>query len=91
MPSYLDTSSPAHIRYIIRRLRRKLPNARILLGCWMADNDTVRLRDAVKADAVATSLRDAVRLCIEAAHVHEADTHAEPTERRAMQVEAAAG
>jgi predicted PurR-regulated permease PerM len=63
--SYLDTSSPAHMRYTIRRLRRRLPQARIMLGCWMADVDT--LRDAAKPDDVATTLRDAVRLCLEAA------------------------
>ena len=63
--SYLDTSSPAHMRYTIRRLRRRLPQARIMLGCWMADVDT--LRDAAKPDDVAITLRDAVRLCLEAA------------------------
>src|SRR5262249_32834485 len=46
--SYLDTSSPAHMRYTIRRLRRRLPEARILLGCWMADGDT--LRETAKPD-----------------------------------------
>ena len=65
--SYLDASSPAHMRYTIRRMRRKLPNAQILLGCWMADVDAATLRDTTKADAVATTLRDAVRLCLEAA------------------------
>jgi predicted PurR-regulated permease PerM len=65
--SYLDASSPAHMRYTIRRMRRKLPNAQILLGCWMADADAETLRDTAKADAVATSLRDAVRLFLEAA------------------------
>jgi predicted PurR-regulated permease PerM len=65
--SYLDASSPAHMRYTIRRMRRKLPDARILLGCWMADVDAETLRDTAKPDAVATTLRDAVRLCLEAA------------------------
>ena len=65
--SYLDASSPAHMRYTIRRLRRKLPNAQILLGCWMPDGDTATLRDTAKPDAVAITLRDAVRLCLEAA------------------------
>lgn len=63
--SYLDTSSPARMRYTIRRLRRRLPQARIMLGCWMADVDN--LRDAVKPDDVAVTLRDALRLCLEAA------------------------
>ena len=65
--SYLDASSPAHMRYTIRRMRRKLPNAKILLGCWSTDADLTGLREAAKADEVATTLRDAVRLCLEAA------------------------
>jgi hypothetical protein len=65
--SYLDASSTAHMRYAIRRLRRKLPKAQILLGCWMADVDTTTIRDTAKPDAVATTLRDAVRLCLGAA------------------------
>jgi predicted PurR-regulated permease PerM len=64
--SYLDASSPAHMRYTIRRLRRRLPHARIMLGCWTADAADA-LRDSVKPDDVATTLRDALRLCLEAA------------------------
>jgi hypothetical protein len=65
--SYLDTGSLAHMRYAIRRLRRKLPQAQILLGCWMADVDRETLRNNAKADAVTTTLKDAVRLCLDAA------------------------
>ena len=63
--SYLDASSAAHMRYTIRRLRRRLPHARILLGCWTADADA--LRDTAKPDGIAVTLRDAVRQCLEAA------------------------
>ena len=63
--SYLDASSSAHMRYTIRRLRRRLPQARIMLGCWMADADP--LRDTAKPDDVAVTLRDAVRLSLKAA------------------------
>ena len=55
------------MRYSIRRMRRRLPKAEMLLGCWMADVDSATLRDTAKADAVATTLRDAVKLCLEAA------------------------
>jgi predicted PurR-regulated permease PerM len=65
--SYLDAGSPARMRYAIRRMRRKLPKAQVLLGCWMADIDTATIREMTKADAVATTLREAVRLCLEAA------------------------
>jgi hypothetical protein len=36
---YMDASGPAHMRYSVRRLRRKLPKAIIVLGCWMKDMD----------------------------------------------------
>jgi hypothetical protein len=65
--SYLDAGSPARMRYAIRRMRRKSPKAQLLLGCWMADIDTATIREMTKADAVATTLREAVRLCLEAA------------------------
>jgi len=36
---YLDASGPAHMRYSVRRLRRKLPKATVILGCWLKDVD----------------------------------------------------
>jgi hypothetical protein len=67
---YLDASSPAHMRYSVRRLRRKLPKARIVLVCPAPETDRVALQqlgDGAKADSVAASLGEAVHLCIEAA------------------------
>jgi predicted PurR-regulated permease PerM len=67
---YLDGNGPAHMRYSVRRLRRKLPKTTIILGCWMKDADPAvleQMRDASKADLVASSLGEAVKLCIEAA------------------------
>jgi hypothetical protein len=67
---YLDLSAPAHMRYAVRRLRRKLPQATIILGCWMKHIDVgglERLRDGARADLVAASLGEAVKLCIELA------------------------
>jgi predicted PurR-regulated permease PerM len=69
--SYLDGSSPAHMRYTIRRLRRKLPHAKILLGCWMTDRDTASLGETVKADVISTTLRDTVKHCVEVAVIQE--------------------
>ena len=66
--SYLDTSSLAHMRYAVRRIRRKLPSAKIFVGCWMMDGDKAATRETLKADAVATTLTEALRLCVEAAH-----------------------
>ena len=71
---YLDASGPTHMRYAVRRLRRKLPKATIILGCWVKDIDPAALellREDAKADLVAASLGEAVKLCIEATGVEE--------------------
>jgi predicted PurR-regulated permease PerM len=65
--SYLDAGSLAHMRYTIRRMRRRLPAAQLLLACWKADADPAVLRDSTQADAVATTLLEAARFCLEAA------------------------
>jgi hypothetical protein len=70
--SYLEISgSPAHLRYLLRRLRQKLPTAPILVGLWPAEDAILTdetLRRAVGADYYVVSLRDAVSACLEAAH-----------------------
>jgi hypothetical protein len=66
--SFLDAGSPAHMRYAVRRLRRKMPQAKIVLGCWVADATVAEsLREAARADLVASTLRAATALCIELA------------------------
>ena len=40
---YMDAGSPAHMRYSVRRLRRKLPKATIILGCWLKDMEPAAL------------------------------------------------
>jgi predicted PurR-regulated permease PerM len=77
---YMDTSSPAHMRYSVRRLRRKLPKATIILGCWMKDIDPAALeslREGAKADLAAATLGGALKLCIEATGVESVGTVAE--------------
>jgi hypothetical protein len=65
----LDAGGPAHMRYSVRRLRRKLPKAVIVLVCAASEIDRAALQqlgDGAKADLVAASLGEAVQLCIEA-------------------------
>jgi predicted PurR-regulated permease PerM len=84
---YLDSSGPAHMRYSVRRLRRKLPKAIIILGCWIRDIDPAALealRENAKADLVAASLGDAVKLCIEATGVTDASQAASRPEASAI-------
>jgi hypothetical protein len=63
--SYLEPGGFTNARYLVRRLRRKLPRAKIVCGLWtLTDDDAIR-RDALKetgADLVVTSLQDAVNV-----------------------------
>ena len=74
--SYLDASIPAHMRYSVRRIRRKFPNATIMLGCWAENIDMEaleELRETAKADTAAASLSEAMMICRMSAGVNEAD------------------
>jgi predicted PurR-regulated permease PerM len=70
--SYLGLGkSPAHVRYLVRRLRRILPEDAALFVCYWTEPDQARaaaeVLQAAQADAYATSLLQAVELCIAAA------------------------
>ncbi|EJO59711.1 MULTISPECIES: AI-2E family transporter [Burkholderia cepacia complex] len=58
---------PSHLRYLLRRVRQRLPDALIVVGLWPA-GDTGQwpedLRSAIGADHYATSVRDMVNACI---------------------------
>ena len=72
-----STGNPAHVRYLIRRLRRVMPNARFLAGFWLLAGDDARAeewRTAVGADLVATSLSQALEVCVTEAKAHAAPT-----------------
>jgi predicted PurR-regulated permease PerM len=82
---YLDANAPAHMRYSVRRLRRKLPKATIILGCWVKDVAPAALeslRESAKADLVAASLGEAVKLCIAAAAAATDQGHAIANEEK---------
>ncbi len=70
--SYLDISgSPAHLRYLLQRLRRRLPQGTpILVGLWPAEDAALTdktTQSGIGADYFASSLRDAVDDCLKAA------------------------
>jgi hypothetical protein len=70
--SYLNAANPAQIRYAVRRLRRKLPRARIMVELWSgadAAERAVTILESSKADLAASTLRDATRFAIEAARL----------------------
>jgi hypothetical protein len=61
--STLDDNSPAHTRHLVRKLRRKMPRAHILVCCWGRSNNAMT-PDELKADAVADSLGEAAAHCL---------------------------
>jgi hypothetical protein len=68
--SYLEPSSFTNARYLVRRLRRRLPQAKIVDGFWTLTPQEVEQRDelaATRADCVVTSLRQAVEQVVNAA------------------------
>jgi predicted PurR-regulated permease PerM len=70
--SYLELiGSPSHLRYLVRRLRWRLPEVPILVGFWPDEAEFLkddRMRAAIGADYYASSLHDAVEACLEAAY-----------------------
>ena len=68
-----SASNPAHVRFLIRRLRRVMPDARFLAGFWMLlgqDEKAEECRVAVGAHLVATSLSQALQICVDEAKMH---------------------
>jgi predicted PurR-regulated permease PerM len=69
--SYLEIAgSPAHLRYLLRRMHKRLPDVPILVGLWPAEEAILKdeaLRASVGADVYVTTLREAVLGCLEVA------------------------
>ena len=67
--SYLDLgSSPAHLRHSIKRIRRQIADATLIVGLWgLADDENREHLQTTAADYYVSSLREALSLCIDAA------------------------
>lgn len=66
--SYLEASNTTHIRYAVRRLRRKAPHAKIIVALWSAETPQLAdTNESAQADATVLTLRDAVKYCVEEA------------------------
>jgi predicted PurR-regulated permease PerM len=76
--TYLEISgSPAHLRYLLRRIRRRCPEVPVLVGLWPSDEPVLtdaQLQSQIGADLYVATLRDAVQACLDRA------TGAEPAE-----------
>ena len=69
--SYLELSgTPSHLRYLLRRLRQKLPGVPVLVGVWPAGDPTMmdaQVRALVGSDYQVSTLKHAVETCLAAA------------------------
>jgi predicted PurR-regulated permease PerM len=69
--SYLEINgSPTHLRYLLRRLRVRCPGLPLMVGIWPSEDPIrvdQRLRTVVGADHYASSLREAVGICLDIA------------------------
>jgi predicted PurR-regulated permease PerM len=69
--AYLEVNgSPSHLRYLLRRLRARFPGVPLLVGVWPTEDPIrvdQRLRAVVGADYYASSLREAVGICLDIA------------------------
>jgi AI-2E family transporter len=65
--SYFGVASkPAHVRYVIRRLRRLMPKAKFLACFWMLRDDRTKLEEwktSVNAEFAASSIGEAANIC----------------------------
>ncbi len=58
--SYVDTTATAHSRYLVRRLRRRAPRMKIVVGFWNLRTPPAELTAEIRADAVCTTLAQAM-------------------------------
>ena len=74
--SYLDISgSPSHLRYLMQRLRQRLPRGTpILVGLWPMEDSALtdkEVQRTIGADYFTSSLAEAVTACVDAARKAE--------------------
>ncbi len=78
--SYLEISgSPANLRYLVRRLRNRLPDAPILVGLWPDEDEILhddRQRAIIGANHYTSTLHEAVEACLAEARKASAATAA---------------
>jgi len=57
---------PSHLRYLVKRVRQRLPHAAIVVGLWpqgQPETWSDDLQSAIGADCYATSMRDMLNAC----------------------------
>jgi hypothetical protein len=77
--SCLDAGSGAHIRNLVRRIRRKAPHVSVLVALWGAEaSEAEAVRATSRADLATTGIRGSVAACIGMAVEGKVETHTAP-------------
>jgi len=71
-----ETGSPAHLRFLLRRLRQRAPAAYIVVAMWASEGGADW--EEASVDSKATSLRQALSRCIDAAAAASAPSPRSP-------------
>jgi predicted PurR-regulated permease PerM len=83
----------AHARFLVRRLKRAAPDTPILGGFWKMDEESkadAAIIESVPVDAAATTLREAVRFCLDTARADSERCAAEQVETMRVETPAVA-
>ena len=78
----------AHTRFLVRRLKRSAPDTPVLGGFWQMDIEAAAdasIIDSVAVDAAATTLREAIRYCLDTARADSERSAAEQVETMRVQ------
>lgn len=66
--AYLEvTGSPSHLRYLLQRLRQRLPHGRLLVGLWPEQDSVLSdagLQREIGADVYVSTLQQSVEACL---------------------------
>ena len=77
--SYVATARSVQVRFMVRRLRRLFPTAKVLVGLWRlpsSDPEIQRIKDDSRCDLLAMSFQEGVDVCLDAAGVAIANDRA---------------
>jgi hypothetical protein len=89
---YLEPGTFGNARYLVRRLRRKLPQAKIIAGFWTLTTEQVEQRQALEdtgADLVVTLLQQAVEQIVTAAKEIPLDLPTAATRQSGIEISSA--
>jgi predicted PurR-regulated permease PerM len=77
--SCLDAASGAHIRNLVRRIRRKAPHVRVLVALWGAEaSEAEAVRVTSRADLATTDIRGSIAACVGLAGEGKVETRTAP-------------